>query len=499
MSEGGFKPADDRTFSQPTVGSVPVTVPASVLGCAQDVDVLGEGAEPGGMSPDDAGGDAEYDAPFVCPPTELSDEHVSSRALTPELNPVGGHLVMPADEGAGGSRAMPFEPEKLETSLQKFMAAIDRAPVTEKDTEMFDRTVKEQIRKQHAVSKERAEDEKKESAYDEAIRLSGKFTMRGTVAGNAFYAGHKEGTPSGDAWQAATDKKAFKLEWATRMKQACVEKRRESQHYADVDETWGEFLTFGALVVSFGGFEWKEGVDGAKQMFAKCVAMGGRWVWTCPLSNLVHVYKMKHIHKEVFSRKWERFLEEVSGPDKQGANDSSASGNAAADGTEGQSTSKPAAKNKAKAAAAKAASAAKAAAAKGKAKSEGKDKAKGGKDGGAMTLAGTLKEAMSVKNIYIKVMTQAEGLIERINSGEDPKLEFARNEQGVGVLEKKVASAKAKLTPFMKEVLVNDTKWLKQRYEEAALKLQLDEFNLFAPWICAVQSSVETILKRSLL
>jgi hypothetical protein len=463
----------DTNFSSPTPSDgedewVPPTVPASVL--PKDF----------GMTP------------------EVPEAHtVHFDAPTPVLDDaygVAAFEIQAADAAAGGSKQLPYEPEELKLSLDSFMAEVQNMAVSEQNTEALDAVIRARL--QRDAQAPISFNDKALAAYDDAVAKNGKFKMRGTLAGNKFFGEHKDGTPDGDRWRAAPDKMAFKKEWAERKKLECIETRKEEKSWQEIDETVGEYVTLGALVVSFGGWEWREGVDGAKLMFARCVAMGGKWVWTCSLSKLVHVLKVKKIHKEIFSNKWQKFLEEVGGGGEAAIDGSSRTGETRAKGTKEEVEGRDAAKKGGTAEP------------KGKAKAHAKNKAEAkGKAAGkakmtpaeleSKQLNDTIKAAMSVKSHYIKVVTMAKGLIGVIEGGHNKNYDFAKNEQQLGLLQKELVALESKLNPVGQEVLLHEIKDLKSKYGSAKMAVQLKEFAGMSGDICKVQKVVDTIMKRA--
>jgi hypothetical protein len=151
------------------------------------------------------------------------------------------------------------------------------------------------------------------------------------------------------------------------------------------------------------------------------------------------------------------------------------------------------------------AAAAAAAAAKGKAKpgsgggGTAKAKAKlgdkpAGKD--VATFAKVAKDAVAMKLIWIKVMSQADSLIAVIENG-DVKFSFAQNTQNVGKLKELLEAATTRLSPFDKEFLVKDLKQMKQCYGTPHLEVELAKFQKLGGFAFPVQQMSDRIIKRS--
>ena len=73
---------------------------------------------------------------------------------------------------------------------------------------------------------------------------------------------------------AMADKKKYKCTWAQNKYAKVEEKQVFHEGYNEVDETMGEYVTFGAYVVALGGWSWPDSILGAKRAVAKCAGMG---------------------------------------------------------------------------------------------------------------------------------------------------------------------------------------------------------------------------------
>ena len=56
----------------------------------------------------------------------------------------------------------------------------------------------------------------------------------------------------------------------------------------------GDYLTFGALVVKFGGWEWPPAREGALRQALKCAKMGGDWTFMDEDSGLQKFFALEH-------------------------------------------------------------------------------------------------------------------------------------------------------------------------------------------------------------
>ena len=83
-------------------------------------------------------------------------------------------------------------------------------------------------------------------------------------------------------------RKQFRSDWAKEHFQYVLAEKTHEQSFRSVDETKGEWMTFGGLVLALGGWEWGPAVDGAKKIALKCARLGGKWCFVDEASELPH-------------------------------------------------------------------------------------------------------------------------------------------------------------------------------------------------------------------
>ena len=102
-------------------------------------------------------------------------------------------------------------------------------------------------------------------------------------------------------------KREVRRKWAKEEFKYVLSEKSWGESYQSVDETRGEYFTFGSLVRELGGWKWKPAILGAKLHFIRSMRMGGKWVKKDTMSSLLMTLRLKAIHAEVFETKWERF------------------------------------------------------------------------------------------------------------------------------------------------------------------------------------------------
>ena len=63
----------------------------------------------------------------------------------------------------------------------------------------------------------------------------------------------------------------------------------------------------GGLVLKFGGWEWSEGVLGAKRYALQCSRKGGSWVHYDEWSGIWEFLKVDQEFERLMSKKWSQF------------------------------------------------------------------------------------------------------------------------------------------------------------------------------------------------
>lgn len=308
-------------------------------------------------------------------------------------------------------------------------------------------------------------------------------------------------------------KREFRAAWANRVlsthiKQSSVEQETERT----LTETMGEYMTLGAVVLRYGGWEWKEGVAGAKRLASRCALMGGRWIKQCPFSRLQMYFVVTHRHLDVFERAWSKKTEEYGVTEV--ASDAA--------GSEGPAPAAPTAAASAGASASGQAAACATPAAgavpstprpaggppmtPGQ-KQVGQQGGEGhGGQGEGLPLdptptpkpkpvnphAARSREAMQVKQMIMKHTSAARELLQKVRDDDD--FAWARNPDNMGKLEEAMNVFQSSLTPFARDMLVYDLKQCLSKVGSDAWVLRLNEFVSLKESIVPVQREKEQLM-----
>jgi hypothetical protein len=203
--------------------------------------------------------------------------------------------------------AIPFDVESPpSTSIEQYLKRMQDIPVAAGDTAEFEARCKAVA---EAAPKRAPAGKSASTAAKEHAAATGEFPIRGEI-GSKFYGQHKAGSEAQLSYQALThqEKVEHRKKRAKTVYENVTERHEYTESFDDVSEQWGTYCTFGTLVQSYGGWEWEPAVHGAKLAAAMCSKMAGKWVWIDPFSKLPHFLKMEVKHKEVFQKKWSRFV-----------------------------------------------------------------------------------------------------------------------------------------------------------------------------------------------
>ena len=112
---------------------------------------------------------------------------------------------------------------------------------------------------------EEDEDQYRKRIYLQKVAETGDFDMRSLV-GQAWARYLKVNKQEADKYKALgsmmTEKVAMRKKWAMEYTQAHKVGKSEVQKFQQVDVTKGTYMTFGALVVHYGGWNWQPAIDG---------------------------------------------------------------------------------------------------------------------------------------------------------------------------------------------------------------------------------------------
>ena len=144
-------------------------------------------------------------------------------------------------------------------------------------------------------------------AAEEGFDLRGSVGQRFTKSlkkdpqQNAIYVGLKSRQEKAD----------FRKLWASKKyDEATASVGKSKQEGITIQEgVTGEFYSFGALVVKYGGWNWEPAVQGAKNTAFQCQLLGGKWGKVDPWSKLVFYFVTSERYSDMFNKEWKTFEE----------------------------------------------------------------------------------------------------------------------------------------------------------------------------------------------
>ena len=282
------------------------------------------------------------------------------------------------------------------------------------------------------------------------------------------------------------EKKTFRENWAKKRFQDYTVGKEFDKSFSSIDTTLGEYMTFGATVIKYGGWTWSPAVTGALSTAAKCTALGGKWISIDEFSGLPMFFVLQRQHAEIFAKKWSEFEKhrtETRGTPKVAPNDK--------DKQDEATTPEPKAKAKAKAKAkGKGAAAVEppSASKKGVPKAKAKAALHSCLDG--LTEKDLEKRSLQVKTQLQKAKMAAVTLVQHVQN----RPEYARfnNDSNVGVLGKAIDAMEKSVTSFGTELFFQDLKFLKIKYGHDYCKSLKD-------FVQAVEPHLENVIKETRL
>ena len=100
-------------------------------------------------------------------------------------------------------------------------------------------------------------------------------------------------------------KKAFRIQWATRVLKECEASKTTTQAYKKVDKHKGVLLTFSKIVEEYGfGHTPSLAIDRATRYCTKCAKMGGDWTMWDAMGECMLFNWLKREYSTEFSEKW---------------------------------------------------------------------------------------------------------------------------------------------------------------------------------------------------
>ena len=107
------------------------------------------------------------------------------------------------------------------------------------------------------------------------LKRTGSFDSRGAL-GQTFRREHENGHGKAlyDMEVGREAKAKFRREWAARVFADVLQGKEYNSSWREVDRRAGAYLTLGAIVQAYGGWEWPPAIAGAKLTCSKCALFG---------------------------------------------------------------------------------------------------------------------------------------------------------------------------------------------------------------------------------
>ena len=274
------------------------------------------------------------------------------------------------------------------------------------------------------------------------------FNTHGAV-GNKFRKEPKAGTVAGAEYRTCrgrSERQAFRKAWHARTypKQRVGKSFRKSR--GRLDKLKKRRLTFGAIVKSYGGWRYEDGVKGAKRTAEKCNLLGPPWVSTDKFSELTLYTILEHEEEDRLGREWAEFEEQHD--DGETDDDEPAAANV----RKRPATNQPPTANVSKR---PANNTVKTEPASSPVKTENTDE------------KNLFKDANRVKEMFTTQRTHCEALLDSIAS--DVEYRRFKNEEHQGFLANALKKMLDGITPFGKDFINLDVKSLKAKWGDSML------------------------------
>ena len=245
-----------------------------------------------------------------------------------------------ADEGGGGSAGTVTEAsieaalmgsllaETSETWLQEYVGV----PLTEENLLAFQKKFNEMNKHVHGKAKpdhdldemvEKSRLTKNEMKNYEALKnllAEGKFPSKSSQ-GNRFRKALTDEEKAEYDAMGVLDGEAYRLEWAKKEFDMLENKKEHTTEWKETKTHTFDYLTFGGMVLLWGGWSDPAAIQGAVVASLRCLAMGEPWIWEHPQSGMTEFSIVKRSAQETFSRSWAEKVTEWSNfsQDPQGA------------------------------------------------------------------------------------------------------------------------------------------------------------------------------------
>ena len=198
--------------------------------------------------------------------------------------------------------------------------------VTQADPHKFDRTVQAMQDRldvcgegsNHDITKLSEEEKRHYEEYEHYIE-TGKLKPRCAADSRWRRSCVNFAKLKGQDWTAmnATERKRLRDDWFQVKKEELDKKMCQEESYSRSDLADGEFMTFGQLVQSFGGWELKPAVLAAKRVAVKCALLKTPDVYKVDdLSELPMYIRIHHKFEHRWTKKCSTFLQKVDAKQK---------------------------------------------------------------------------------------------------------------------------------------------------------------------------------------
>ena len=178
------------------------------------------------------------------------------------------------DFGLFGSRAKELPSQALEAHTSKMRDAM-QTPVTENDNKGIDEIASQII----SESKTTADDNDKANLKaKETIGVLEAAIARGKVPSRehrALYARWRRSMPYGFSALSNAEKRRVQLEFMNSELQSQEAVLKKTTTLQKFESTTSTMMTFGKIVVEYGGWGWPPAIEGAKRTAIRCAFMGG--------------------------------------------------------------------------------------------------------------------------------------------------------------------------------------------------------------------------------
>lgn len=233
------------------------------------------------------------------------------------------------------------------------------------------------------------------------------------------------------------EKKAFRIEWATKKLADTIEKKTKSTTLTKQDIEQGEYLPHDVIIDREGGAHRPAAVRAATNYIRKCIQMSGAWVHFNSFTLRYEFLFIRKQHIEVFEKSWSVFREQrtmtPASADQRAVNDQA--------GGSGEKATVANDDHKAKI---------------------------GVSPRQPSSLEAAIGKARKTKQIFETVTTKAAALKAAIKNQE--AWQWANDEKNQATLNKALKDIDDAMTPFITEMMTAEVKDLKQNYIAAVLE-----------------------------